>query len=399
MRKTISPFRIINPVVSIYFVLGEEMKRMTMTQKVKAGPVTLALGLVAIGLGMLVYNFGGFLSPQSLWKFWPLLLICLGLEYFIRKIRNKDSEVVFHVPSTLLIGAVIVTGVFINAISSANMNSVLDDIFFKERVSFTRQWQAEPFTPAEGTRVAIENENGTLRIGKSEDSNIHVTAEIMSFGPTEEKARLEAESKEVYIEKGPVTRIVAGYGSMSRNFSRAVNLRVDLPLGLIISVDVSDGEVEVDNAEGQFTIRTENGAVTARDLDGSLEVSSENGRITAEGISGNISAVTENGKINIKNPAADVAAVSQNGAVELASDIPLDKNYLLQNEEGALRLRLPVTSNLEIEARTNNGSITGLGSDKSSDPALRGSDRLKLGTGKGSARLITDNGSIVVNAY
>ena len=372
---------------------------MTMTQKVKAGPITLALGLVGIGLGMLIYNFGGFSSPQSMWKFWPLLLICLGLEYFIRKIRNKDSEVVFHVPSLLLIGAVIVTGVFINSISSDNMNSILDDTFFKERVSFSRQWQAEPFTPSEGARVAIENENGTLRIGKSVDSNIHVTAEIMSFGPTEEKARFEAESREVLIETGQVIRIAADHGSIARNFGRVVNLKVDVPSGLIISVEVSNGKVEVDNAEGQFTIRTENGAVTALELEGSLEVSSENGRITAEGISGNISALTENGKINIKNPAADVTAVSQNGAVELASDMPLDKNYLLQSEEGALRLRLPVTSDLEIGARTNNGSITGLSGDKSLDPALRGSDRLKLGTGKGSARMITENGSIVVNAY
>jgi hypothetical protein len=369
-----------------------------MTEKVKAGPVTLALGLVGIGLGMLVYNFGDLPSLQNIWKFWPLILICLGLEYFIRRMWNKEREVVFHIPSVILIGLVVFAGSIVSAVSSADIDGILNDTVFRERISYTRHWQGEPFALAGGSRLTLENENGTLHIRKSEDGNLRATAEIVSYGSTEEKARMEAERKEIIIEKGISTRIIAD-SVTSRGFNGVVNLTVEVPPGLIIVADVSNGSIEVDNAEGRFNIRTDNGKVGVRDLDGSLEVRSENGRITAAGVSGDISAATENGLIRIENPGGDVVAESENGAIELTSERPLDKNYLLQSMQGKLSARLPKTSDLEMEAKTSHGRISGMSVENNAVPAQNGSDRLKLGTGKGSARLITENGSIQVNAY
>lgn len=370
-----------------------------MTGKVKAGPVTLALGLVITGLGMLVYNFSGYTSPQNIWKFWPLLLIFLGLEYFIKRMRNKESETVFHIPSVLLIGALVFAGSVVNAVSFGDIGSVLEGTVFRDRISHTRQWQAEPFTPAEGSRVVLENKNGTLRIRKSEDGYLRATAEIISYGATEEKARLEAEKKEIVIEKGPTSRIIADPDGAYQGFNGVVNLTVEIPPGLIILAETDNGSVEADNMVGRLTINTDNGKVTVRDLDGSLEAESENGRISADGVSGNITVETENGEIRIADPGGDVAAESENGAIELVSDGPLDKNYLLQSEQGRLSVRLPRTSDLEIEARTSHGRISGLSAENNSGAAQDGSGGLVLGTGKGRLRLLSENGSIQVNAY
>lgn len=136
-----------------------------------------------------------------------------------------------------------------------------------------------------------------------------------------------------------------------------------------------------------------------RDLEGSLEAESENGRITAAGVSGKITAETDNGGIRIEDPGGDVVAGSENGSVELTSDGPLDKSYLLQSEQGKLSVRLPRISDLEIEARTSHGRISGLSAENNSGASQEGIDRLKLGTGKGRLRLITENGSIQLNAY
>lgn len=369
-----------------------------MAEKVKAGAVTLALGLVGIGLGMLVYNFGGLPSLENVWKLWPLLLIFLGLEYFIRRMLNKESEVVFHIPSVLLIGVVVLAGSAAGAIYSADIGSILDDTVFRQRISHTRHWQAEPFTISEGSRLELENENGTLRIKASEDGKLRATAEIVSYGSTEEKARMEAEKREIIIEKGMTTRIIAEREGTSRGFNGVVNLTVEIPPGLVLAQS-SNGSIDIDNAGGRFSVRTENGRVNLRDLDGSLEVRSENGRVTADEISGDISAVTENGEIRIKDPGGNVVAESENGAIELASERPLDKDYSLQSRQGKLNFRLPNTSNLEIEARTSHGRITGMGADNSAGAGQDRSERMKLGTGNGKARLITENGSIQVNAY
>lgn len=370
-----------------------------MAEKVKTGAVTLALGLVGIGLGMLVYNFGGLPSLENVWKLWPLLLIFLGLEYFIRRMLNKESEVVFHIPSVLLIGVVVLAGSAANAVYSADIGGILDDTVFRQRISYTRHWQAEPFTISEGSRLELENENGTLRIKASEDGKLRATAEIVSYGSTEEKARMEAEKREIIIEKDTTTRIIAGREGTSRGFNGVVNLTVEIPPGLTVLAQSSNGSIDIDNAKGRFAVRTENGRVNLRDLDGSLEVRSENGRVTADGISGDISAVTENSEIRINNPGGDVVAESENGAIELASERPLDKDYSLQSRQGKLNFRLPNTSNLEIEARTSYGRITGMGADNGAGAGRDRSERMKLGTGNGKARLITENGSIQVNAY
>ncbi len=82
-----------------------------MTLRIKTGPITLALDLMVLGIGMLLCNFGSLSSPQSLWKYWSFLLIGLGVEFFIRRLLQKDQEVVFHVPSTLLVGVIILIGI------------------------------------------------------------------------------------------------------------------------------------------------------------------------------------------------------------------------------------------------------------------------------------------------
>lgn len=170
-----------------------------------------------------------------------------------------------------------------------------------------------------------------------------------------------------------------------------------MPSGLAIEVNNNNGKVEIDNVTGQLNVRTDNGDVNVLRLDGSLEVRGENGRITVAGVSGTITANNRNGQIRVENPKGDVTAETQNGNIELASNSPLDKTYILNSIHGSLNFRLPGESNLGIEARTRNGSISGMSGNHDSGPAQVKSDRLKLGAGKGSARLSTENGNIQVN--
>lgn len=370
-----------------------------MNQKIKAGPLTLALGLVITGLGMLVYNFGGLSSPQNLWKFWPLLLIGLGVEFFIRRLLHKEQEVVFHIPSAFLIGLLIFAGLIINALPALGLNQLLEETVFSNRLAYTRQWQSEPVAMAAGSRLRVENKNGTLQIRRSDDGNLRARAEIIAYGPTEEKARLDAESREVVIEKGNTTRIFTRSNEPSRNHNGNLNLIVEVPPGLILEVENSNGEVEVENVAGQVNVRTANGSVDVQGLDGSLDVRGENGQITTRDSSGEIKAITRNGSIRMENPKGNVSAETTNGEIELTSNKPLDKTYILHSAMGKLSLNLPRESDLDIEARTNQGSISGMGGDLDSGSGMSKTERLKLGTGKGSARLTTGQGHIEINAY
>lgn len=368
-----------------------------MTQKIKAGPLTLALGLVVTGLGMLAYNFGGLSSPQSLWKFWPLLLVGLGVEYFVRRLLNKEQEVVFHIPSAFLIGLIILAGLVVNALPAAGLNQVLEDTVFSDRLSYTRQWQSDPLALAAGSRLRVENKNGAIQVRRSEDGNLHARAEIPGYGPTEEKAKMDAESREVVVEKGPTTRIYARWNQPSRNHNGQIKLTVEVPAGLNAEVDNDNGEVVIENVAGQFNVRTVNGGVDVRGMEGNLEVRGENGRIAARDVTGKIKVNTMNGQIRVENPRGDVSAETANGEIVLSSTEPLDKTYVLNSVHGTLSLNLPRESNLEIDARTSHGSISGLGGNSKPGAEQLRSDRLKLGDGKGSARLSTEQGHIQVS--
>lgn len=367
-----------------------------MAGKIKAGPLTLALGLVALGAGMLVYNFGGISAPQNLWKFWPLLLIGLGVEFFMRRLLHREEEVVFHIPSCLLMGILILAGLVVTAFSDTDINRILEDTIFKNSMSYTRQWQSEPVSLAAGSQLRVENKNGTLQIRPSGDDNLHVQAEITAYGHSADMAKINAEKSDVVIEEGNTTRIFARFKETPVSNNILVNLTVEIPAGLSTEVDYSNGSVEARDLTGNLNVRTDNGEVNVLGLNGSLEVNTENGQIKASKVTGNVTANTRNGQIRVEHPGGDVQARTQNGDIELSSISPLAKTYFLSSSHGSINLRLPGDSDLTIEARTKNGSISGMNDNYDSGPAQLKSDLLKLGGGKGGARLSTENGSIQV---
>lgn len=368
-----------------------------MSQRIKAGPVTLALGLIGLGVGMLVYNFGGLTSVQSLWRYWPLLLIGLGVEYFVRRLLHREREVVFHIPSAMLIGLIIATGLVSNAMLSLGLNQILEDIVFGNRVGYTRQWQSEPLEVAAGSGLRVESKNDALELRGSDDGALHVRAEIVTYGSTEEKARADSESREIVIEKGATTKIYTRYGEALRRGGGSINLTVEVPAGLSIEVVNNNGKVEITNVKGQLNVRTDNGGVHVLGLDGRLEVNTENGQITVSAVTGNVVTNTRNGQIRVENPGGDVQARTGNGNIELSSIAPLSKTYLLSSSSGSLDFRLPGGSDLAIEAKTRNGIISGMNENTESEPTQLKSDSLKLGNGKGRASLNTENGQIQVH--
>lgn len=367
-----------------------------MAGKIKAGSLTLALGLVALGAGMLVYNFGGISSAQNLWKLWPLLLIGLGFEFLMRRKLHREEEVVLHIPSCLLIGVLILAGLTVTAFSDTSINKILEDTVFRNSLSYTRQWQSEPVSLAAGSQLRVENKNGTLQIRPSGDDNLHLQAEITAYGHSEDMAKINAENSDVVIEKGKATRIFTRFKETSDSSNILINLTVEIPAGLSTEVDYRNGRVEASDLTGNLNVRTDNGEVNVLGLNGSLEVNTENGLITVRKVTGNVTANTRNGQIRVENPGGDVQARTQNGDIELSSNSPLAKTYVLSSSHGSLNLRLPGDSDLAIEARTRNGSISGMNDDYDSGPEQLKSDLLKLGGGKGSARLSTEIGSIQV---
>jgi len=119
----------------------------------KAGPVTLALGLIFFGVVLLIANVAGTGVLAAALKYWPVLLIGLGVEYFASK------------------PIVVKTGI---------------------------------------TKLKIDNLNGKIDLVPSQDDKLYVKARIVGWGPSEKEARRRAEMVGINISEGDVVNINPG---------------------------------------------------------------------------------------------------------------------------------------------------------------------------------------------
>jgi len=121
----------------------------------KAGPVTFAVGLISAGLALLLYNLGVITTLGWVWKLWPLLLIGIGVEYFVKRALHRGEEIHFHLPSIILILLLIMAGGAAYVISGvgSNFDGLLDGMSWHhdDRMTYSRSWEsgAVPVNPGE----------------------------------------------------------------------------------------------------------------------------------------------------------------------------------------------------------------------------------------------------------
>lgn len=139
---------------------------------VKAGPVTLALGLMVSGL--LLYNFDVISRPEQVWKLWLLLLIGLDVEYFAKRAMNKEAEV--HLHAALIIVMILVGNVIARSsagIVVAEPGGDVDARTAAGKIKLTSE------SPLQG-KYRLESETGEIdfRMPRKSDLSIEAEADI-----------------------------------------------------------------------------------------------------------------------------------------------------------------------------------------------------------------------------
>lgn len=363
-------------------------------QKIKVGPVTLALGLIALGGGLLGSNLG-YTGVTAVLKFWPLLLIGLGVEYFIRRLTGKEKEIHFSIPSSFLIGLIIIFSVAASALYSIIPGNLFDLGLLGNNASYIRQWQGDPVTISPGSSLEVSNKMGDIDITASPDDKLHLSASIEGRESSGDRARAAAEAVVIHVKTGPVTKV---YTTQADGFGKkgvAVKFQLAIPPGLNIDTGNNLGNITARGLSAEnIMLQSSAGRVVVEDCTGNIGAENKLGEIEISGVKGDIKAQAAMGRITIKNPRGDVTATTRNGSINLESDNPLNGNYVLRGDNGEITLRLPRSSDLMIKASTKNGGISGLENIKGQPGSQSG--ETSLGSGKGSADLETRNGRIDV---
>ncbi|MHB1393902.1 MAG: LiaI-LiaF-like domain-containing protein [Clostridia bacterium] len=362
--------------------------------KRKVGSITLAVGLITVGALLFAQNFMD-IPVKDIYKYWPVLLIGLGLEmvlYMVLYGRN-NTEVKLSVDG-LCIVFIIVLGLVSNGVKFINIdnpghmffgyhgNSIIDGVRYRTEISetYVKDNVSSSFNLKE---LKITNNFGDIKVLPTDAKSIRVEAKVTVKCNDEGKAREYAKDA-VEIKEGEVTELSPKNPANwdKDDFAKAqVDFIVYVPKQVSVDADSSFGDIRVEGIDGKCVLENKNGEIKASDIGGDVvidnsfgdievsnvggkaDISNKNGEITADKISG--SAVVENhfgditaikigGDLKITNNNGRITASDISGKADLGNafgDINLDKingGATVENKNGRIEAE-DVAGNVQIK--------------------------------------------------
>ena len=426
--------------------------------KKKVGSITLAVGLITVGVLLFAQNFMD-IPVKDIYKYWPVLLIGLGLEmvlYMVLYGRN-NNEVKLSVDG-LCIVFIIILGLVANGVKFMNIdapgrmffgyhgNSIIDGVKYRTQISetYNKDNISSSFNVKE---LKVTNNFGDIKVLPTDAKSIRIEAEVTVKCNDESKAREYAKDA-VEIKEGEVTELspknppngdkddysaaqidfviyvpkqvnVDARGSFGDIKAEGIDGKCTLEnkngeikavnIGGDVDIDNSFGDIELENVRGKADITSRNGEILADKISGSAVLEGHFGDIEATTIGGDLKIVNNNGQITVENISGkadlsnafgdiNIQKVSNGVTVESKNGrIEAEEvtgNAQIKNSFGDIYFKSGSINDGDIYAKTKFGNID---CEKPLQLNKEGQDTVaqgKLGTGQYKIELITNNGNI-----
>ncbi|MGB9652342.1 MAG: DUF4097 family beta strand repeat-containing protein [Candidatus Cybelea sp.] len=169
-------------------------------------------------------------------------------------------------------------------------------------------------------------------------------------------------------------------------------IQVEVPAGARLEIARCAG-ADVDGIAGGVNVHSLDGHVTLANLQGSVDAESDDGYVKATNVHGDHLAIeSRDGHLTLEQIAvASLTGTTRDGRIE-ADDLNVTGNGTLQTDDGSVRARFTPDTNLTIDASTRDGQISVDGD--SADRGDSGQRTIRLGTGAGTMKLASGDGSI-----
>ena len=174
-----------------------------------------------------------------------------------------------------------------------------------------------------------------------------------------------------------------------------VEFELRVPRALALELEGGNGEIEVEEVEGDVKAETANGGVRLREIGGDVEartangsvellevggaadVKTSNGRIAVVEVEGALTLHTSNGEIDaVHEGDQPVECVTNNGGIRLVLAHAAGHDLKLRSRGGSIRCDVPLDEGAEAEAQSLNGTSRG------------GGTPIELRTSNGSIELV-----------
>jgi len=280
----------------------------------KIGSFSSALGFIFLGIWMII-KINNPLLAKELIRWWPLLIIALGVEIFIHIIKGAGEERLklsgFFIPILILFFIINTTSsfnIYSNSGAKINLTNILNKDTFN--INFTGNWKSIDSLKtldASGDSLDFKCNNGDIKLEKSKDENIYIESSIYVN-------RLN-NIKDYNI---PFSKTQKGYSvTMDDSFIKSVKATIFLPASYNINIKGNNLQIKSTDSivKSKVDINIDNGNV---DLRGDIENSNielSNGKVYLK------NKTCKNISISLDNGAAYVDTEDQN--ISLDSDLDL----------------------------------------------------------------------------
>jgi len=261
-------------------------------------------------------------------------------------------------------------------------------------VDFTPVAQA-PVAAGATPHIVIDDAQSRVGVTISNDGLVHVRdltelrGAVFSSG-SYPQLRVTRTSDGVHIERpstGHVSIDIFGYSNE--------RIEVEVPSGARLEIARCSG-ADVSGVTGGVSVRSQDGHVTLADLQGSVDAHSSDGYVEAANVRGDRLAMdSDDGHLSLQNVAVgSLAATTHDGRItaEGLNLVGASPSATMHTDDGSIRIHLPPSADVNIDASTGDGSIVVDGvSQEGNDSAQR---TIRLGAGTAKMTVGTSDGSI-----
>jgi DUF4097 and DUF4098 domain-containing protein YvlB len=317
-----------------------------------AGPLIL----IVIGVLFLLRNFGyTFPHLRSVAKFWPLLLVVIGLVRLAEWVASRRSQ--RPMPrmgggTVFLLLIVIAAGVALSSVyklrdqidwGSLRDNVDVDDglghLFGKE---YAYSGELSQPIPAGGA-LRVNCERGSITVNSWDQPQVKVVYRKRIFAESQRDANSTNQSTSPKLQlQGSTLELQANTeGAGAKGV--ASDLEVYVPLKADIELTTRRGDVSVTQRTGDVRVSSQHGDVTLDQVTGNVTVTARHGSLHAANVTGNLAA---DGRLD------DLALDTISGTVLVTADIFGDTELSKLQRGAAIR-----TSRTELQFAKLDGDL------------------------------------------
>lgn len=307
-------------------------------KRTKIGFVTLGLCLISLGAGLLLPLFTD-LAFWDILRFWPVILISLGLELIFHLLFSRDKDERLHFSAGSIVSLVFIL-LFCAAVSGiAQFSNSLDipwnDIFWSDNLDYN------------GSGAESDSLTQTFSFASSE-IDLDLSAVDLTVVPSTDgkaSAEIRAISRRSSLSAETVMAAVDidddSLSIQSRPSGAYYEITIYLPDDASVTLEAAASRIDFFDLKAELDLDVSASELSLQNIQGNISLDAAASQLTLEELVGDLSLDVAAGSVSLVSLDGVLDANLQAGDYNISPVHPIHKGSKIDISEGALQFDVP----------------------------------------------------------